>query len=72
MKELLIRRLDDGGWEVVDPKTNETTGKLCYGEMLEQIVGLMPPMQGMIYQMKTPEEWDAERTKCFNGEYNGE
>lgn len=44
--------------EVIDDN-GRTTGQLCMGECIEQVIGLIYPDNRKTYPMRTPEEWEA-------------
>lgn len=40
----------------------KTTGRLCVGEMIEHVLGMLMADKCRTYEMKTPEEWGEKRT----------
>ena len=55
--ELRIVRNHDDSVEVIDGE-GRTTGALCMGELLEQVIGMIYPEQRKTYPMFTPTEWE--------------
>ena len=55
--EIRIVRNHDDSVEVIDGE-GRTTGALCMGELLEQVIGMIYPEQRKTYPMFTPEEWE--------------
>jgi hypothetical protein len=53
-----IIQSDGKTFEIIDPKTHETTGMLTVGEALEQIIWLFEPSRTP-FPMKTKREWEA-------------
>jgi len=51
-----IIQSDGKAFEIIDPKTRETTGPLSVGEALEQIIWLFEPKR-QPFGMKTKREW---------------
>lgn len=51
------------GFEVVD-EYGRTTGHLCFGELIEQVTGMVhPKLGGAPYAMCTPEQWALRWTR---------
>lgn len=59
--ELRIVRTGDSV-EVIDME-GRTTGQLCMGECIEQVIGLIYPDNRKTYPMFTPAEWAARSKK---------
>ena len=51
-----IIQSDGKAFEIIDPKTRETTGPLTVGEALEQIIWLFEPTRHP-FDMKMKKEW---------------
>lgn len=62
MKEIVIRRKDEGHIEIIDGEL--TTGLLTVGEALETVISFIhrPRLaEWPFYPMKTQEQWEAPR-----------
>lgn len=55
--EITIRRAGDHVEVIQDGKT---TGQLCMGECIEQVIGLIYPDTRKVYPMHTEAEWAAQ------------
>ena len=52
------------GFEVVDD-CGRTTGDLCLGELIEQVVGMVhPKLNEVRYGMCTPEQWEQRWSRA--------
>lgn len=71
MKPIIIQQDSEGALEVI--QDGRTTGALTLGEMIEQVLSLVPVTLGAPrYPMKTAKEWDAARAAAFGLPYSEE
>lgn len=61
--EITIRRTGNDV-EVID-SDGRTTGALCMGECLEQVIGLIYPDTRKVYPMMTEAEWRARHPSMY-------